>query len=106
MSDNQEQFSFFSTLESSLSRENIANRFGAEGWEVRKCGWSEFEVTSSHAELIIEAEKPTLIHGFVFDSPLNVQHILSVLVATGGSYGAELYSESQQLIEEWGSNAT
>ena len=54
---------FFSALHTCLSREQVAGLYGALGWQVRKCSWVDYEITSDWAELVIEAESPILMHG-------------------------------------------
>ena len=79
MSELPDGANFFSSLETSLSRKQIAALFERQGWDVSKAGWEEYEVQSNFAELIIEAEKPVLIHGPVADVLENGPKIVDIL---------------------------
>jgi hypothetical protein len=82
---------FFSSLQTPLSREQVAGLFGALGWQVRKCSWVDYEVISDWAELVIEAEGPILMHGPVADLPARAEEVVAPLRAAGVSFTAECY---------------
>jgi len=82
---------FFSSLHTSLSREQVAQLYGALGWEVRKCSWVDYEVITDWAELVIEAERPILMHGPVADLPARAEELVAPLRAAGVSFTAECY---------------
>jgi hypothetical protein len=82
---------FFSSLQTSLSREQVARLYGAMGWQVRKCSWVDYEVISDWAELVIEAEGPILMHGPVADLPTRAEEIVAPLRVAGVSFTAECY---------------
>ncbi|HKB03394.1 MAG TPA: hypothetical protein VKD90_14320 [Gemmataceae bacterium] len=91
MAGRADSSNFFSSLHTSLSREQVARLYGAIGWEVRKCGWHEYEVISDWAELVIEAEGPILMHGPVADLPARAEELVAPLRAGGVSFAAECY---------------
>lgn len=80
---------FFSTLDTTLTRERVAGLYGALGWRVRKCSWVDDEVLSDWAELVIEAEGPILMHGSVADLPARAEELVAPLRAAGVSFTAE-----------------
>jgi hypothetical protein len=82
---------FFSSLHTTLSREQVAGLYGALGWQVRKCSWADYEVISDWAELVIEAESPILMHGPVADLPARAEELVAPLRAAGVSFTAECY---------------
>lgn len=82
---------FFSTLDTSLSREQVAWLYGAIGWRVRRCSWVDYEVISDWAELVIEAEGLILMHGPVADLPARAEELVAPLQAAGVSFAAECY---------------
>jgi len=82
---------FFSSLHTSLSREQVAALYGALGWQVRKCSWVDYEIVSDWAKLVIEAESPILMHGPVADLPARVEELVAPLRASGISFTAECY---------------
>ena len=82
---------FYSSLHTKLSREQVAQCYGAMGWEVRKCSWVDYEVVCDWAELIIESESPILMHGPVADVQVNAVHILEVLRQAQVAFAAESY---------------
>lgn len=75
---------FYSSLHTHFTQERIAGLFRQAGWEVRKTGWYDFEVTCSWAELVIEAENPILLHGCVADVETNAERVLTLLREAGG----------------------
>ena len=82
---------FFSSLYTTLSREQVSGLYRALGWQVRKCSWVDYEVECHWAELIIEAESPILMHGSVADLGLRAEELVSPLRAAGISFTAECY---------------
>lgn len=82
---------FYSSLQTTWSRERIAALYGKLGWRVRKCSWDDYEVISDWAELVIEARNPILMHGPVADLPARVEELVAPLRAAGISFTAECY---------------
>lgn len=91
---------FFSSLHTSLSREEIARLYAGLGWRVRKCSWVDYEVMSDWAELIIESESPILMHGPVADLLDRVEELVAPLRAAGVVFSAECYGPepTQELL--------
>jgi hypothetical protein len=81
-----------------------ARLFERLGWRVRKCSWTDYEIRSPFAELVIEAESPILLHGPVAEVEANVGQILAPLREAGVGYTAECYSAGGDLLREfrWG----
>jgi len=92
---------FFGSLDTHLSRRRIAGLYRRLGWKVRKCGWSEPEIRSPFAELIIEADSPILIHGSVANVIAYAEAILAPLRQAGVSYTAECYGDDGALLSEF-----
>jgi hypothetical protein len=82
---------FYSSLHTALSREQIAGLYGALGWQVRKCSWTDYEVFSPWCELVIEAESPILMHGPVADVVAHAEELVAPLRAAGVRFTAECY---------------
>jgi hypothetical protein len=82
---------FFSSLHTALSREEVANLYGALGWRVRKCSWTDFEIISDSAELVIESESPILMHGPVADLIARAEELVTPLRMAGITFTAECY---------------
>lgn len=83
---------FYSSLHTTLSRRDVAELFGAAGWEViEPDDWDHLEVRCPWAELIIEAESPILVHGPVADLPARVDELVAPLRVAGVSFTAECY---------------
>ena len=82
---------YFSALDTTLSREKVAQLSGALGWRVRKCSWVDYEVISDWAGLVIEAERPILMHGPVADLLARAQELVAPLRAASVSFTAECY---------------
>jgi hypothetical protein len=87
---------FNSSLHTTLSRSQVAELYGALGWEVRKCSWVDYEVISDWAELVIEAESPILMHGPVADLLSRVEELVAPLRAAGIEFTAECYGPERE----------
>lgn len=100
-----EFFDFFATLDTRCSRRRIAALFAPPTWSVRKCGWTDYEVISTFAELVIEADSPILLHGLAIspsaDVEATIDRILALLRAAGIGYTAECYNSTGSLIGQW-----
>jgi hypothetical protein len=84
MADVPDCSNFYSSLHTSLSREQVAGLYGAIGWRVRKCSWVDYEVISDWADLVIEAERPILMHGPVADLPHRAEELEHFTFACSG----------------------
>lgn len=104
MSGIPDESNFFSSLHTSLTRQEIAELYRPLGWETRKCSWVDYEIGCTWAELVIEAEAPILMHGAVADVLVNAERILAPLRAAGVAYTAECYGKDRALLQEvkWG----
>ena len=96
-----ESSNFFASLYTARSRRQIAEWFTPPTWVVRKCSWAGYEISSPFAELVIEAESPTLLHGPVAEVEANAGRILATLRAAGIGYTAEGYGAGGELLREW-----
>jgi hypothetical protein len=96
--DFPDESNLFGSLETSLTRERLATLFASFGWKVRKCSWTDYEVCSDIAELVIEGENPILIHGPVADLLANHPRIIDPLSHAGVSYSLECYDENRELV--------
>jgi hypothetical protein len=92
---------FYSSLHTTLSREQVAGLYGALGWEVRKCSWTDYEVFGPWCELVIEAESPILMHGPVADVLAHAEELLAPLPAAGVSFSAECYGPNGDWLREF-----
>lgn len=92
---------FYSSLHTTLTREQVANLFRPLGFAVRKCSWVDYEIVSDWAELVIESEGPILMRGPVADVLANAQRILMRLHEVGIAYTAECYDENGELLQEF-----
>jgi hypothetical protein len=95
----------FVSIHCGPARRHVAELFRRLGWQARKCGWTEFEVTCSFAELVVEAGSPVLVHGAVADVLTNVEQVLAPLRGVGAVYTAECYDNSGGLLWESKSGA-
>ena len=91
---------FYSSLHTTLSREQVAGLYGALGGRVRKCSWTDYEVLGPWAELVIEAESPILMHGPVADVLTRAEELVAPLRAAGVSFTAECYGPGGELLRE------
>jgi hypothetical protein len=95
---NVEEFdNFYSSIDTALSRKEIAELYGAIGWRVRKCSWVDYEVVCDWAELIIESESPILMHGSVADLRNRIDELMAPLRAAHAAYSVECYRADGEL---------
>lgn len=66
-----------------MPRHEIAQLYGALGWEVRKCSWFDYEISSDWAELTIEAESPIFMDGGVADLATHAEELVAPLRQAG-----------------------
>lgn len=100
MSQLPESSNFFSSVHHGLTKAEVVALFQRAGWKVRKCSWTDYEVTCEWAELVIEADNPVLVHGLVANPQENVPRIAGLFDASGASYSAEWYNDSGTLVGE------
>jgi hypothetical protein len=95
---------FFSSLDTTMSREQVAGLYGDLGWRIRKCSQMDFEVISDWAELVIEAESPILMHGPVADLQARAEELVAPLRDAGVAFSAECYGPApgRELLLELG----
>jgi hypothetical protein len=91
---------FYSALDTTMSREEVARLYEALGWRVRKCSWTDYEVFGPWCELIIAAESPILMHGAVTEILAHAEELVAPLRAAGVSFTAECYGPDQELLLE------
>lgn len=89
---------FYGSLHTALSREQVAGLYGALGWQIRKCSWTDYEVSCPWAELAIEAESPILMHGAVADVLAHADELVAPLRVAGVSFTAECYGPARELL--------
>jgi hypothetical protein len=97
--------SLYLSLETTLSKENLALLFAPYGWQVRKCTRTDFEIICDRAELMIEADEPILMHGPVEQAENIVPCLLNILEAASIKYQGELYDDAHNLIRIFKSTA-
>lgn len=91
MAESPDTSNFFSSLHTALSREQVAGLYGALGWQIRKCSFEDYEVISDWAELVIESERPIIMHGPVAGLQSRAEELVVPLRAAGVSFTAECY---------------
>ena len=94
---------FYSSLQTTLSREQVAGLYAALGWRVRKCSWTDYEVFGPWCELIIEADSPILMHGPVANVLGHAEELLAPLRAAGVNFTAECYTPGGDLLKQFSS---
>jgi hypothetical protein len=88
---------FFACVTSSTSPEAVADLYRSAGWQVRKCGWNEFEATSPIAELVIAGD-PVLVHGPIADPVANADAVTHPLREGALQFSFECYGPDRSLL--------
>ncbi|MCA9037566.1 MAG: hypothetical protein KDA91_20670 [Planctomycetaceae bacterium] len=85
-----------------LSTESLASKvnqlFLNHGWSSRMCSWTEYEVRSDFAELVIASERPVLISGGVDRQLESVNRIVEILQSSGLQCSFDVYDEHQNCV--------
>lgn len=89
---------FYAQLRTKMSAQDVAELYSKAGWSIRKCGWTEFEVTIANAELVIGAS-PVIIHGTVANVVDNLAIITRPLTDNGVEFSSECYAPDGSLID-------
>ena len=89
---------FYARVDGALSRREVADLYASAGWSMRKCGWDEFEVRCATGELVIESERPILVHGPVSEIASNVDRVVEPLRSAKLAFSAECYDDDRRLI--------
>jgi hypothetical protein len=92
----------FGALRTELARRDIANLFVKAGWSMRNSAWDDYELTSTFAELILEADAPILLHGSVEEIETNALAIASILEDAGIEFVLECHDTSGVLLTTLG----
>ena len=91
---------FYARL-SNIPRTTIIDVFEKNDWAVRKSSWSDFELSNSWTELILEeTEGELLLNGRVAFHKDNLILIDSIFDSLGGSYVYEFYNKDRELLME------
>lgn len=105
MCDVPDAANFYSSLHTNLSCEQVGRLYQNQGWKL--CipdDWDHLEIIGPRAELVIESERPNLMHGTVAQVEAHAEHILRVLRDAGISFEAECYDTGDTLLREWRSH--
>ena len=96
-----EKIDFAASLQTTRSKRRIVRLFRPPIWKVGKCAWYDYEITSPFAELVLEAEAPVLLHGWLTDYQVNAEQVFAPLRSAGIAYSGECYSPSGELLWEF-----
>jgi hypothetical protein len=94
---------FFSSLSTPMSCRQVSQLYEKNGWSVRKCSLSDYEISSDWAELVLESKSPLLLHGTVADLQDRIEELLAPLRAADIPFTAEYYGPppERKLLAEW-----
>lgn len=93
-----ETSNFFATLDTTKSNADVADLFRASGWSVRKCSWTDFEVSCEHGELVLDGHG--LLQGPIVDVATNLDSITAPLRSGNVAFSCECYGENGELLTE------
>ena len=87
----------YGIINSTLSKEEIARKFGKIGWRISKAAWYDWELINDKSELIIDGDNEILIHGLIV--PDYFDEFVESLKTIELKCSLELYDENQQLMK-------
>lgn len=96
--DSPEEANFFGVLTTSKSKEEIAILYENNGWLMRKCSETDFEISTPTASIVIDGINEILMHGLVAYVDLNINEIVYPLAINKISYKVEIYSAEDEVI--------
>jgi hypothetical protein len=105
MPDMPDELDLYIAVLSGLNRRRVVRLYQRLGWEVRKSGWAEFEISSPVAELEVRAESPVLLHGMVAGDLDTVERVLAPLREAGIVFTGECYDKNGKLLKEYSSGS-
>lgn len=100
MAELPDRTNFYSSVQTDLQPEAVAQLYAPPIWRVRKCSRTDFEAVSEFAEVVIESSSPVLVHGPVADVTVNGPRVIEPLVAAGLSGSFECYDDADAQILE------
>lgn len=89
----------YCSLSTRRSKDWIASRFRKAGWSIRHCTWTDYEVTSDYAELVIEGDRTILMSGAVADFDTHIPSVVAILDENHIGYTIELYDAAGNLLK-------
>ena len=92
---------FYSSLNTTLTCEQIAELYGKLGWRIRKYSWTDYEVFGPWAELVIDSASPILMNGMEADVMTHAEELLAPLRRSKITFSAECYGPYGELLREF-----
>ncbi len=89
----------YGLLSTRRSKDWITSCFKKAGWSMRKCTWTDYEIDSDYAELIIEGDETILMHGAIADFDSNASSVVAILEENGIGYSIEHYDQAGNLLK-------
>jgi hypothetical protein len=99
MGEIPESSNVFLCVYTELSPAQVAALFGKHAWEFRPCDWTNFEIWSPFAELVIEDSNPILIHGCVADVESRIEQVVQPLVINRIPHEFDCWDGDKLIIE-------
>jgi len=82
-----------------IDKARVAEVFSNNGWRLRKCSWTDFELENDWSVLILEGEeKQPLMNGMVMYDKTNTDKLDAALAVLEGQFAYEFYDENQNLL--------
>lgn len=99
MTSNQlpDSSNFFATIFTEKSKAEIAQLYKSAGWKLRKCTFTDFEISQDWASIVIDGNDNILMHGVVADVEERVAKLMTPLQQHAIAYCAEFYDVDENL---------
>ena len=95
-----EENNFYASF-TNTSKTSIKNLFDQNDWTIQKASWTDFELTNSWTELVLEGdENEPLLNGRVAFHKDNLIFLDKLFSSLGGNYIYEFYDKQKNLILE------
>lgn len=84
-----------------VNKLRIKEVFEKNGWDCRKAGWVDYELTNSWSELTLEGEEnEPLLNGMISFNQNSIKILDKIFTGLGGHFIYELYDNQKNLTLE------
>lgn len=91
----------FYAIFNNIEKKSIKKALEKNGWNSRKASWTDFELSNTWSELILEGDDDNpLLNGTIEFIPENIMVLDKIFNDLKGEYEYEFYDEDKKLISQ------